>query len=53
MVASRLKANAVQPAATPISSSDTIADPTSPKIDLVSSEWVCPVLDPRKAAGSA
>jgi hypothetical protein len=47
MTASRLKANAIQPAAVPISSSDTIADPTCPKMDLVSSEWVCPVLEPR------
>src|SRR5690348_11703112 len=52
-VASRLNANAVQPAATPISSSDTRTEPTRPKIDRVSRACVCPVEEPRYAAGSA
>jgi hypothetical protein len=40
MAASRVKANAIQPAATPIRVSETITEPIRPRIDRVRSAWV-------------
>src|SRR5215470_2704424 len=51
--ASRLNANAVQPAAIKISSAETTTEPTTPNTDRVSSACVCPVREPRYAAGNA